>query len=337
MAVQDRVALADLSAFSKFEILGRDANVFIKSLGANKAPSAEGRIALMHVLAPGGGVLSEFTVTRIGEDRYYLVGPAAAERHDLDLLRARAGSFAEVTFTPKRREHGVLGLMGPEARNVLARLTDADLSDAAFPWMSSREIHVSGCNVLALRVSYIGEPGFELHHAIESQAHLFESLFAAGRDYDIGFYGAYAMNAMRLEKGYRAWGTDLTSERTPLEAGLEAFVRTEGRDFVGRDALLARTSASDRWRMVQLEMAEGGPDPFYGHPVMRGETAVGLVTSGAFGHRIGKRVALAYMTDGAAPDDSDLSVLVLGESINAKVLEKPPYDPNNLRPKRGFR
>jgi dimethylglycine dehydrogenase len=228
------VALADLSAFSKVEVNGPDATAFMEGLGANRPPRRLGGVGLTHVLATGGGVLSEFTVTRTGEDRYYLVSAAAAERWDLDLLRTRAAPFAKLAIDDVKAAQGVLAVMGPRARELLAGLSDNDLGNEAFPWLTAREITVAGVPVLALRVSYVGELGWELHHPLDRQADLLAALMEAGRRFEAGLFGAFAMNAMRLEKGYRAWGADLTSERTPLEAGLDFLVKCEGRDFVRR-------------------------------------------------------------------------------------------------------
>jgi dimethylglycine dehydrogenase len=221
--------------------------------------------------------------------------------------------------------------MGPRARDLLAVLGDDDLSNTAFPWLTAREITVAGVPVLALRVSYVGELGWELHHPMDRQGELLAALLEAGQRFDAGLFGAFAMNALRIEKGYRAWGLDLTSERTPLEAGLDFLVKSEGRDFVGRDALLARHAAPDPWSMALLALEDGAPDPFASHTVLQGGRPVGMVTSGAYGHRVGRALALAYFTDAADFAAKDFSVLVLGETVSAEVLERPPYDPDNLR------
>ena len=219
--------------------------------------------------------------------------------------------------------------MGPNARSVLTAVTDTDLGNAAFPWLSAREIATAAGNARALRVSYVGEFGWELHVSMDRLRTLYDALFTAGKPHDLRPFGAYAMNSMRLEKGYRAWGMDLTSERTPLEAGLGHLVRSEGRDFIGRDAILAREGRADAWRMGLLEVSGDGPfDPFYVHTVYAAERPVGIVTSGAFGHRTGKALALAYFTP-EWRDGEALSVDIIGQRRAASVLETPPYDPAN--------
>ena len=336
-AVRDRVGLVDLSAFAKFEVAGRDAAAFMQRLGANRPPRALGRIGLTHVLSGAGGVASEFTVTRLAVDRYYLTSAAAAERHDAEVLRRHAAAFADVEVRNRTEHLGVLGLAGPKARTVLGALSDADLDDAAFPWLSARTIRIGAVEVRALRVSYVGELGWELHVAMTELPVLHERLCAAGEPVGIRPFGAYAMNSMRLEKGYRAWGTDLTTERTPIESGLGRLVHTTGREFTGRTALLARAQSTDAWRMVLLSMEpDDDADPFHTHTVWRDGQPIGIVTSGAPGHRTGKVLALAYLRPestraGAPGTRGGLEVSLLGRRRGARVLDAPPYDPADAR------
>ena len=336
-AVRDRAGLVDLSAFTKFEVAGADATAFVECLGANRPPRRVGRIGLMHVLTEAGGVASELTVTRLAANRYYLTSAAAAERHDEDVLRQHRSAFTDVEVLNRTEHLGVLGLAGPEARTVLAAVTDADLDDAAFPWFSARTIRVGAAEVRALRVSYVGELGWELHVAMADLPILHEALCAAGDAVGLTPFGAYAMNSMRLEKGYRAWGADLTTERTPIEAGLGRFVRTEGREFTGRAALLARAGSTDAWRMALLCIEpDGDADPFHAHTVWSGGRPAGIVTSGAPGHRTGTVLALAYLLpetgERGAPDTGrTLEVSILGRRSRARVLDAPPYDPADAR------
>ena len=344
-AVRDRVGFVDLSAFAKFEIAGADATAFVERLGANRPPREIGRIGLTHVLTEAGGVASELAVTRIAGDRYYLTGAAAAERHDEEVLRRHAAAFAEVEVLNRTGYLGVLGLAGPEARSVLGALTDADLDDAVFPWLSARTIRVGGVETRALRVSCVGELGWELHVAMTDLPVLHEALCAAGGPVGIKPFGAYAMNSMRLEKGYRAWGADLTTERTPIEAGLGHLVRTAGREFTGRAALLARAERTDAWgkdawRMVLLSIEpDDDVDPFHTHTVWKEGQPAGIVTSGAPGHRTGTVLALAYLRPAAAHEaqagilggNAALEVSILGRRYRARVLDAPPYDPANAR------
>ncbi|MEO0891065.1 MAG: FAD-dependent oxidoreductase [Pseudomonadota bacterium] len=311
--VSEAVAMADLSVFSKFRVTGPGTDGFLSALGANRPPRP-GRIGLTHALTPAGGVLSEFTVVRISDTGAYLTSAAAAEEIDIDLLRTLAEAH-DVDVQNVTEDIAVIALMGPRARKVLAHVCDDPID---FPWLSHREITIAGKRCLALRMSYIGEPGWELHVEADNAARVFLTLETAGTMHHIGYFGAFAANAMRLEKGYPAWGADLTTERSPLEAGLGAFVR----ESVG----LMRKVA---WRLVLLEIVPGEVDPFYAHTVWQGDKAVGIVTSGAHGHRTGKTLAFAYLRDPTAQDG--LTVSLLGERRAAVILDEVPYDPGNLR------
>ena len=324
-AATTRAALADLSVFSKFDVIGPDARQFIDTLGANRAPRT-GRIGLTHALTPAGGTQAEFSVTMLADEHAYLTSAAAAEEMDLDLLRAHAEGL-DVTLTNVTEVLGVIGLMGPKSRDVLAQTTGADL--AALPWLTAQTIQVAGKPARALRVSYIGELGWELHIAAADMAHVFVALEAAGQAHGIGFYGAFAANSMRLEKGYRGWGSDLTSERTPHESGMGAMIKLDGHRFTGQDELGRRMNDPARWDMVLLEVDTQGFDPFYAHSVHQNGRVVGIVTSGAHGHRTGKTLALAYLRDRNA--HTGLSVEILGRACAAHVLDRPPFDPGNTR------
>ena len=314
--LRDNVGLGDLSVFSKFRVIGKNAFEFIDRLGANSAP-APGRIGLTHVLNRSGGIISEFSVTSTADNEFYLVSAAAAGRQDEDLLRQRAAGL-DVDIENTTDQVGVFGIMGPNAETMLQQLCEQDLSLHAFPWLSAKSIEIAGIELLALRVSFVGEPGFELHHDIGQQRVLLQHLLQAGEGFELGFYGAFAMNSMRLEKAYRAWGADLTTERTPLEAGLDHLVKSEDRSFVGREAMLARQQRDDHWRMELLEFDQPEFDPFYMHSVFRGDEAVGMVTSGAYGHRLQKAIGLAYLRSAVSSDD-ELSVEILGRNSVARL------------------
>ncbi|MCL4066018.1 FAD-dependent oxidoreductase [Pseudomonas sp. GX19020] len=324
--VTERAGLADMSVFSKFEVKGPGARAFVDALGCNMAPKP-GRVGLTYALSPAGGTESEFTVACLAEDHFYLTSAAAAEMRDDDLLRARApGSDVEISRVSD--DFAVIGLMGPAAPAILGRLT----SDPFGAWMSVREMTVAGIPVRALRLSYIGEAGWELHVPAARAAELFLALEAAGQPEGIGCFGSYAMNAMRLEKGYPAWGADFTTERTPAETGMGFLVKPD-HDFPGCEALLARMADPARWEMVLLEIDPGESEPYYAHSLWQGAAPVGIVTSAATGHRTGKVLALAYLRDRNARDG--LEVEILGTRRKVRILDRPPFDPDNLRLRSG--
>lgn len=329
LSAKQSAVLGDQSAMSKFEVSGSSADQFMASLGANRPPVKDGQIVLNHALNHAGGIVSEWSTTRIAENRYYLVGAAAAERHDHDLLRRRAALFSDVHIENLTTRKGVLALMGPNAASILSCLCEDDMSQMAFPWLSARRIRVADIEALALRISYIGESGWELHHDLNQQKELFKALLEAGMKFDLGFYGALSVNAMRIEKGYRAWGIDLTSERTPLESGLQRFVKLEKRDFAGRAGLLKRTVRANRLSMHLLELEDTGIVPYFKHTVHEHDQAVGIVTSGTYGYRTGKVLALAYLQE--TSQEKPLHVDILGNPIPARILREAPYDPFDQR------
>ena len=314
-AAMTGVSMADLSVFSKFDVKGSEVSPYLEALGANRAPKS-GRIGLTHVLTPAGGIVTEFTVTRLAEHHAYLTSAAAAEGINLDILLELAAEF-DVQVRNTTEEFGVIGVMGPKASEILPELDDMN-------WLTVRETSIAETPVRALRVSYIGEAGWELHVASNEAAQLFVAVEESAQKFGLGFYGAYAANSMRLEKGYRAWGSDLTTERSPLEAGLGTFVRP---------GVMDRLIREEEWDMVLLEIEAGKVDPFYAHTVWQDSNPVGIVTSGAFGHRTGKSLALAYMRDNTAR--SELTVSLLGEHRPATILSQAPYDPDNTLMKSG--
>jgi dimethylglycine dehydrogenase len=328
--VRDYVGSVDLTAFSKFEVSGPGAAEFMASLGSNRPPMRDGRIGLTHVLTPTGGVASEFTIARISGNRYYLTSAAFAERHDEDMLRGRAKG--DVTITNLTEKRAILGVMGPKSRELLGRLTGAELSDIAFPWLSAQQITVAGIPALALRVSYVGELGWELHVDLDRFGDLYRAVSEAGQSLGHRPFGIYAVNAMRLEKGYRGWGADLTTERTPLEAGLAPLVKSEGRDFIGREAMLERAASGNAWRMALFSVEDDGFSlPFYNHTVWQDARPVGVVTSGGYGFRTGKPLVLVYLTPKAVP--GPMSIRVIDRDLKITELAEAPYDPENLKPR----
>ena len=320
--VSEEVGLADISVFSKFRVTGPDAAEFMATMGAN-APPREGRIGLTHTLTKDGGIASEFTVTRRGE-RFDLTSAAAARRMDHALLSDHRAEM-DVTIEDRTELDGALALMGPTAVELLEALTGAGLGQDQMAWLSTGETEIAGHLVQLWRLSYVGEAGFELHMPREAMADVYAAVLEVGSTYELGHLGAYAMNAMRLEKGYPAWGMDLSTERTPIESGLSRFVKLEGREFVGRDGL----DRPPEMGLHLLELERGEHEPFALHPVLSDDACVGLVTSAAYGHRTGKSLGFAYLRKGTPRED--LSVEVCGESLAARILDRPPYDPTNAR------
>ena len=330
-AVRERVGLLDLSSFAKYEVTGADALPFLDRLFANRMPKRDGRIALAHMLTEDGMIESEATITRLAADRFYLLSGAVAELHDLDLLTQGRRSGEDVTVANVSDDYGVLVLSGPKSRDVLGALTDADLSNAAFPWLTGREITVAGVPLRALRISYVGELGWELHHPMVAMAGLYDALMEAGAAHGIADFGVYAVNSLRMEKGYRGWGAELTNEITMIEADMERFVAFDKADFVGRAATLKRKREGVSTCLVYIAVEALDADCMGGEPVLAEGRVIGVTTSGGYGHAVGKSLAFAFVEPVFAAPGSMFEVAILGQPRRAEVLPALLYDPDNAR------
>jgi dimethylglycine dehydrogenase len=328
-AVQERVGVLDLTGFAKYDISGSDAEVFLNRICANQIPRKVGGIALVHTLSPAGRILGEMTVTRLAEERFYALSAAAAELRDQDLLTQSLRAGEKVRITNVTEQRGVLVLSGPRSRELLSGLTSADLGNDAFRWLSGREIDVAGHPVRALRVSYVGELGWELHPPMSSMASLYDAIWERGRQFGIANYGLYAVNSMRMEKGYKAWSTELTNELNMLESDMARFINFKKTDFVGKAATLAQ--APRPLRIVYTEVEASDTDSRGGEPVMLGDRCIGIATSGAYGHRVQKSLAFACVAPEHASPGTTFEMLIQGERRRATVLAGPAYDPDNLR------
>jgi dimethylglycine dehydrogenase len=330
--VHEKVGLLDMTAFSKFEVSGPGAEAWLDHALSNRVPKKVGRIALSYLLTRNGGVRSEFTVFREGPERFYLVSAGALERHDWDQLTKLMPADGSVHVEPVTAQYGVLVLAGPRSRDLLQTLTDADLSTPAFPWLSGKWISAGTTRTRALRVNFVGELGWELHHPIETQNALFDLLMEAGRDFELKPFGIRAMDSLRLEKSYRLIPRELSIEYAALESGLGRFVHLDNRDFVGRDGLLAWQRRGFKNQLVTLEVAGvTDADARGSEPIYRGAELVGRCTSGGFGWRIGKSLALAMVAPALAATGTEFEVAILGKRHRATIIPDSPFDPKNER------
>ncbi len=330
--MRERVGVIDLSPFTKHEVTGPGAEAWLDGLVANKVPTKTGRIALCHALTRRGGIRSEFTITKLGDQHFYVVSAGAAERYDADYLRRSLPHDAWVTLTNITTSRGCFVLAGPRSREVLAKLTDLPLDNEGFPWLTGRIAEIGfATGVYALRVNFVGALGWELHFPIEYAHHLFDALFAAGKEFGIGMVGMRAMESLRMEKSYRMWGTDLTSDYTPFEAGLDRFVRMNKGPFIGREALEKQLSAGVPHRFVTLEVHNVvDADPLGNEPLFDATGAiVGRATSGYYGHVLRKSLAIGYVKPDFAAPGTDVGIEILGERKRATLLVDSPFDPIN--------
>ena len=330
-AVRERVGVLDLPGFTKFELKGEGAAQHLDQLSCSKLPGL-GRVSLAYALTPTGKLLSEFTITRLGPDHFYIISAAIASTHDMDLLTSGLPPGSPITVRDLSAELGSLIIAGPRAREVLAQVTNADLSNAGFPWLSAREIITVTGTMLAMRVNYVGELGWELHAPIAQMPALYAAVWAAGQAFDIRDFGMYAMDSLRVDKCYRGWKSDLESGYSPLDASLDRFIDLKKPVFVGREALLAEHSRGAAQRFVPLVFDEPGEaEAPYCAQVFNGSDNVGLTTSGVWSHTLKQSVALAYVRADLAQPGTRLEVNVLGQRRSATVQAEPLYDPTNTR------
>ena len=330
-AVRERVGVLDLPGFTKYELKGPGAAKHLDYLSCSKLPG-QGRVSLAYALTPTGKLWSEFTITRLGEDRFYIISAAIAATHDMDLLRQGLPEGSPISVTDVTADFGTLIVAGPRSRDVLGQVTKADLSNAGFPWLTAQYIETVTGRCLAMRVNYVGELGWELHAPVDQLPALYAAIWAAGAAYDIRDFGLYAMDSLRVDKCYRGWKSDLESGYTPLEASLDRFVDVKKPDFIGKEALAAEHARGAAQRFVPLIFDDDGDaESPYCAQVFDGDNNVGLTTSGVWSHTLKKSVALAYVKADKAAPGTKLQVNVLGTMRSATVHAEPLYDPTNER------
>ena len=329
-AVQERVAVLDLPGFTKFAVTGPGAAAWLDHMVAGTVPRP-GRTALNYFCAPSGGIVTEMTLTGFAPDRYWLISAAAGERHDEHWLRERLPADGNsVRIENLSARYGTLIVVGPKSRELLASLTPTDLSNAAFPWLSTRAVEIAYTKAVALRVNYMGELGWELHIPVEHLASVYDLLWEAGEKLGIADFGLYAMDSLRLEKCYRSWKADLTTEYTPFMASLDRFVKLDKPGgFIGQEALQREAAAGPRERFVPLIVEAADADAAAVSIVFKGHETVGLVTSGGYGYRLKCSIALAYVRSDLAVPGTELEVEILGTRRRAVVGREPLYDPDN--------
>jgi dimethylglycine dehydrogenase len=332
--VSAAVGLQDMTPFAKYEVSGPGAEAWLDGLLANKLPTKIGRVGLCHMLSKNGGVRSEFTVLREGPEQFYLVGPGALEWHDWDYLQKARPRDGSVDLARISQQLGVLVLAGPRSREVLQSLTDTDLSSKAFPWLSGKPMSVGSAAVKVLRVNYVGELGYEIHHPIEMQNYVFDKLMAQGRAFGIKPYGIKAMIALSIEKSYRLIGRELSIEYAALESGLDRFVNLKKGPFVGRDALVDWQQKGFANRFVTLDVhgvTDQGSDVRGSEPILHKGKMIGRATNGGFGWRVGKSLALGMVRPDLGDVGQELDITILGKSHRAVIIPESPFDPDNTR------
>lgn len=327
--VRDSVGIMDHGGFTKFVLEGRDAAAVLDNVVCGTLPPV-GRVRLSYMLTPQGRIWSEATIARLAEDRFLLCGPTLAVDRDFDWLAAACGD-ADVRLNKGYVRDGALLVMGPKSRALLQSLTNADLSTDCAPWMSLAEIDIAGIPVTALRVSYVGELGWELHVATSDLVALYDAIWAAGSPLGICNFGSYALNAMRVEKGYHGWGADFGVEYTLFDADLSKFANTSKPAFTGKEAVAEQAGKQAAWAFVGLEITDPGPEPLPSDPIIKGDQVIGYLTSVSMGYRTGKLLALGYVESGKLEMGETCSVQAFGEMRGAVRHSHHVYDPKNER------
>jgi len=330
-ATRERAGLFDETSFSKIEISGPGALAFLQHLCDNEMDRPVGSITYTQMLNRRGGIECDFTVTRLDSSRFFIVTGTAFGNHDLGWMRKHQPDDGSVVIDEVTAEYACLGIWGPRARNILQPMTNADLSNEAFPYLSARRIAVGPVACLALRVTYVGELGWELYCATDDGLALWDAIWTAGSPLGMVAGGYRAIDTMRLEKGYRVWSSDITPEDNPYEAGLGFAVRlNKGADFIGKEALINAKARGITRRLRPLLLDDPDAIALGGEPVRVNHRIAGRVTSGGYGYSIDRSIAYAYLPSACAPG-SAVDVQVFGRWVPATVASEPLYDPTGER------
>jgi 4-methylaminobutanoate oxidase (formaldehyde-forming) len=328
-ACREAVAIFDESSFAKIDVTGPGAADFLETLCANRVARGVGAVTYTQMLNARGGIECDFTVTRLGEERFRIVTGTAFGRHDLAWIRQHAPRDGTVQLADVTSSLACFGVWGPDARALLQPLTTTDLANEAFPYMTARELSIGPVPCLAVRVTYVGELGWELYCGTEYGARLWDVIWAAGAEHGLVAGGYKAIDSLRLEKGYRVWGSDITPEDSPFAAGLGFAVKLDKEDFLGRDALVAAPEPTHVLCCLTLD------DPravaLGSEPVRVDEHLVGRVTSGGYGYTVGRSIAYAYLPAGDAAVGTRVAVEIFGEWVGGVVAAEPLYDAQGSR------
>jgi 4-methylaminobutanoate oxidase (formaldehyde-forming) len=336
-AARQAVALFDQTSFSKFLFKGRSVVDVLQRLCANDVDVAVGKVVYTALLNEGGGFESDLTVLRVDEHEYYLVSGTAQTVRDQDWITQHIHPNEDAALIDVTESFSVLGVMGPKARALLQRVSNANLANESFPFATAQTIDVGRATARALRLTYVGELGWELHVPTSQAVVLYETLMEAGQDLGLTNAGYYALDSLRLEKGYRAWGRELSPDDTPLEAGLAFAVAWDKPvEFLGRRALLRQKEAGVERRLLIFVLQDPEPVLWGGEPILRDGIVVGYTSSGAYGHSLGAAVAMGYVKCAAGETASSIAagryeISIAGDRYRARTYSRAPHDPERRR------
>ncbi len=325
--VAGNVGLTEVNGFNRFEISGTDARSFLDRMFCGRVTDKPGRVGLGYLLNHHGMIKSEATVANLPDGRIWYGSAAGAEGHDMDWLSQHVGAEEDVHIRSLTNEHTILVLAGPNSRDVLSKASRGDWSAGAFPWLSVRHAFIGIAPAVVMSVSFSGELAYEIHVPNNQLYAAYLALRAAGEEHGLQLFGARAVESMRMEKGYLHWKADLLTEFDPFETGLSRFVKMDKQEFIGKQALAARQNNGAQKKLVTLELESTDAPAHGGASVMVGGKVVGTVTSGDWGHRIGKNLAYAFIDPGLSDIGTKAEVDVLGDLVAASVITSGPYDP----------
>ena len=336
-AVRENVGMYDMSSFGKIRVEGRDAETFLNRICGNDVAVPVGKIVYTQFLNDRGGIEADVTVTRLSETAYIVVTPAATVPRELSWMRRHLGDD-NAAIVDMTAAEGVLAVMGPNARRLLEKVTHHDWSNENHPFGQAHEIELGMGLARAHRVTYVGELGWELYMPADMSAHAFETLFEAGQDMDLKLCGMHMMDSLRIEKGYRHFGHDITEEDHVLEAGLGFAVKTKTKDsFIGRDAVIRKREEGLSMRMVQFKLNDPQPLMYHNEPIIRDSEIISYVTSANYGHTLGGAIGMGYVPckEQSVEDmlSSKYEIEIAGERYEAQASLRPLYDPKSERVK----
>ena len=336
-SVRERVGVFDQSSFAKFELVGPDALAVLDWLAANDVRKTVGRITYTQMLNARGGIECDLTIARVAEDRFYIVTGTGFRSHDQGWILDNMPDGSDVELIDVTETYGTLSLMGPRSRDVLQAITQADVSKSAIPFGHLREVEIAGVPLRALRITYVGELGYELHVPADGIGAVFDALMAAGADQGIAPCGYRAIESLRLEKGYRAWSSDITPNDTPFEAGLGWAVKmNKDVDFLGRDALVSKADARLKKRFVGFTIDDLDTVLLGRETILRDGEVVGYLTSGGFGYSVNRPIGYGYVRQEDGVTEAFLQsgryeLVVAAENVPARLHLTSLYDPENQR------